>query len=93
MFLQTAFDLGLVGLAAYLAMLGIAVGSCWRIYRYGDATASVLAIGALAALAAYHGYGLADVVAIGAKPGVLWWALLAWIAALERTAIFQPAGE
>jgi putative inorganic carbon (HCO3(-)) transporter len=83
-FLQAAYDLGLPGLAAYLAVLWLAATSCWRAYRQGDAMVRSLAAGALAALAAYHVYGLADVVALGAKPGVLWWGLLAWIAALDR---------
>ncbi|GAI03639.1 unnamed protein product, partial [marine sediment metagenome] len=44
-----------------------------------------MGIGCLSSLVAAHVFGLTDVVALGAKPGVLWWTLLALIAALHRT--------
>jgi len=82
--LQTAYDLGVPGLVAYLALLFLALWMCWRIYRHGRGVPRALGIGCQSALIAYHVYGLTDVVAMGAKPGVLWWALLALIAALHR---------
>jgi putative inorganic carbon (HCO3(-)) transporter len=82
--LQTAYDLGVPGLVAYLALLFLALWMCWRIYRHGQGVPRALGIGCQSALIAYHVYGLTDVVAMGAKPGVLWWALLALIAALHR---------
>ena len=85
-FLQVAYDTGLVGLTAYLALVMIATATAWRVYRLADGAARGLAIGSLAALAAYHVYGLVDVVALGAKPGILWWALLAVIGVLPRMA-------
>ena len=85
-FLQMGYDLGLPGLAAYLVLLALAVHRAWRAYRLGVDPWRSLAIGALAALLGYHLYGLFDVVALGSKPGVLWWALLALIAALPTSA-------
>lgn len=86
-FLQAAYDLGVLGLVAYLAFLFLALRMCWQIRRHGQGVPRALAIGCLSALVAYHVYGLADVVAIGAKPGVLWWALMAFIAALHRLSL------
>ena len=88
--LQTAYDLGVPGLVAYLALLFLALWMCGRIYRHGQGVPRALGIGCQSALIAYHVYGLTDVVAMGAKPGVLWWALLALIAALHR---LVPLGE
>jgi putative inorganic carbon (HCO3(-)) transporter len=92
MFLQVAYDLGLPGLSAYLALLFLAAHMGWVAYRRSQGLPRALAVGSLAALLAYHLYGLTDVVALGSKPGVLWWALLALIAALHRlTSLKEPA--
>jgi hypothetical protein len=91
MFLQVAYDLGLPGLSAYLALLFLAAHMGWKVYRQSQGLPRALAVGSLAALLAYHLYGLTDVVALGSKPGVLWWALLALIAALQRlTSLKEP---
>jgi len=84
-FLQAAYDLGLPGLIAYVALLLLAVRMCWQVYRDARGVARAMGIGCLSSLVAAHVFGLTDVVALGAKPGVLWWALLALIAALHRT--------
>ena len=83
-FLQVAYDLGWPGLAAYLATLFLGARICWRVYRSSGGFPRALAIGGLSALVAYHVYGITDVVTLGSKPGVLWWALLALIAVLGR---------
>lgn len=84
-YLQAAFDFGVPGLVAYLALIVLALGVCWRVYRRSrDGLLRALAIGALASLVAYHIYGLGDVVALGAKPGVLFWGLLGLVAALAE---------
>ena len=41
-------------------------------------------MGALGRLVAIQVYGVVDVVALGAKPGVLWWGLLAFVAAMPH---------
>jgi putative inorganic carbon (HCO3(-)) transporter len=91
-FLQVAYDFGVPGLIAYLAILGQAARTAWQTYRRTDGLPRAWAAGALAALVAYHVYGLTDVVALGSKPGILWWGLVAWIAALGRISEQRPAG-
>ena len=80
-FLQIALDFGLPGLSAYLSLIGlyfflgfqlIVQRSEWRI----------MAIGLMMALAGFHVYGLVDTIAIGAKPGLLFWLLLGMMNAL-----------
>jgi hypothetical protein len=83
-FLQTALDLGLPGLVAYLALLGIALATCWRCARRGGPLVRATALGLAAGLVGLHVYGLADAVALGSKPGVAFWFALGLIAALPR---------
>ncbi|MHB1295991.1 MAG: O-antigen ligase family protein [Anaerolineae bacterium] len=91
-FLQVAFDLGLPGLVAYLALLLGAARICWGALRTngGGGLRAALAAGCLAALLASHVYGLTDVVALGSKPGVLWWGLLGLTALLRAPALSPP---
>ncbi|MHB0856556.1 MAG: O-antigen ligase family protein [Anaerolineae bacterium] len=88
-FLQVAFDLGLPGLVAYLALLLGAARTCWGALHLPapHGLRPTLAAGCLAALLAVHVYGLTDVVALGAKPGVLWWGLLGLVALLRAPAL------
>ena len=85
-FLQTALDLGLPGLIAYLALLGIAGATCWRCARHGAPLVRTTALGLAAGLVGLHVYGLADALALGSKPGVAFWFALGLIAALPRIA-------
>jgi putative inorganic carbon (HCO3(-)) transporter len=85
-FLQTALDLGLPGLIAYLALLGIAGATCWRCARHSDPLVRATALGLAAGLVGLHVYGLADALALGSKPGVAFWFALGLIAALPRIA-------
>jgi putative inorganic carbon (HCO3(-)) transporter len=85
-FLQTALDLGLPGLIAYLALLGVALATCWRCARRGGPLVRATALGLAAGLVGLHVYGLADAVALGSKPGVAFWFALGLIAALPRVA-------
>jgi O-antigen ligase len=86
-FLQMGFDTGIPGLLAYLAILLLATRECWLLARRGSWLYATLGMGALAALVASHVFGLTDVVALGAKPGVLWWGLLALIAVMPNHGI------
>jgi len=83
-FLQMGYDVGIPGLLAYLAILLLAGQRCWSIARREPGLYGALGMGALAALVASHVYGLVDVVALGAKPGVLWWGLLAFVGAMPH---------
>ena len=79
-FLQVAYDAGLVGLLGYLSLVASTVRTAWRGCRHGRGLSRATSLGGLCALVASHVYGLTDVVALGAKPGVLFWGLLALIA-------------
>jgi len=89
-FLQAGVDLGMPGLIAYLAIHISALAmmaSLWR--RMNElplplalSRAAILGLGG--GLAAHLLYGITDAVALGAKPGLLWWLLLALVAALFR---------
>ncbi len=83
-FLQTALDLGIPGLVAYLALLLVAGAVCWRVARGGDPLARPLAIGLAAGLLALHTYGMTDALALGSKPAVVFWFALGLIAAMGR---------
>lgn len=80
-FLQAALDLGLPGLIAFAALnLGAAwmLIQSWR--RSPTSVDRLLVLGLAAGLLAHALYGMVDTVALGAKPGVFWWALLGLIA-------------
>jgi putative inorganic carbon (HCO3(-)) transporter len=83
-FLQTALDLGLPGLVAYVALLGLALVICWRWARRGDRLYRAVSLGLAAGLIGLHAYGLTDAVALGSKPGVAFWMALGLVAVLER---------
>lgn len=83
-FLQTAADVGLPGLIAYVALLGLAAVVAWKF-------APRRGLPLLAALLALHLYGLTDAVALGSKPGIVFWAALGLLAALAAsTDVAQP---
>ena len=78
--LQVALDLGLPGLVAYLAVWWSTIVMLLQTLRHTARVApylQALALGLLGALAGSFGYGLTDTVALGARPGFLWWMLLA----------------
>ncbi|MCI0475637.1 MAG: O-antigen ligase family protein [Anaerolineales bacterium] len=87
-FLQAGLDLGVPGLIAFASLyVGAAMmlGAIWTRARalMPDAffvRAVVLGLGA--GLLAHLVYGMTDAVALGAKPGVLFWLLLGLIAGL-----------
>ena len=76
--LQTALDLGLPGLAAYLAIWVLALQGLARVFRMADSRATRgVAGGLMAGLVAYFGFGMTDAIALGAKVGILFWVVLA----------------
>lgn len=73
--LQAALDLGLPGLVGFLGLYIGALGMVFRTMRSGVAW-RLLALGILGGLLAHFIFGLIDAVALGAKPGFLFWWLL-----------------
>ena len=76
--LQVALDLGLPGLVAEAAVwLAAAVMLAQTVRRARGPGPRALAVGLLGALAGSFVYGLTDTIPLGARPGFLWWMLLA----------------
>jgi putative inorganic carbon (hco3(-)) transporter len=90
-FLQVALDVGLPGLIAYLALVGTALWVVWRVAQGSAGPYRWLALGIVGSLVAFHVYGLTDTVALGAKPGVAFWVLLALAAGVWS--ISQETGQ
>lgn len=88
-FLQTALDLGLPGLVVYLAILLVAATIGWRVARR-DAEFRAISLGLLAGLVSFHIFGLADAVALGAKPAVVFWFALGLLAAMNKRELAEP---
>lgn len=81
--LSAAVDLGLPGLIAYLSLWLGAGWTLWQTWRLTEARlVRVLALGMAGSLLAYFSYGITDAIALGTKPGILWWYLLGLITAL-----------
>jgi putative inorganic carbon (HCO3(-)) transporter len=95
-FLQAALDLGIPGMIAFLALYIGAfwmLADIWRTTRqpslnteHWSLVTRFLALGLGGGLLAHLLYGLTDAVALGAKPGVLFWMLLGLIVGLHRQA-------
>jgi putative inorganic carbon (HCO3(-)) transporter len=83
-FLQVALDLGLPGLAAYLALLALALRLGWQAARR-DPALRPWAWGLCAGLLALHAYGLADALAPGSKPALLFWLALGLLCAMPQS--------
>lgn len=82
-FLQVALDIGLPGLVAYVALLLLCATVGWQIARR-DPALRALSLGLVCSLAALHVYGLADALALGAKPAVLLWGILGFLSVMPR---------
>jgi putative inorganic carbon (HCO3(-)) transporter len=89
--LQTAAELGIPGLIAYLALW---MGATWLLWQSWPRAQQPLLRAAVAGIAAsllaYFVYGLLDAVALGARPGFLFWLLLALAAALPHLTTRLP---
>ena len=85
--LQTALDFGLPGLIAYLALwLGL-VGCLWRTGRSPLTPLQRNTLYGLAAtLTGYFAYGLFDTIALGARPGFIFWTLVGLVLGLHNAA-------
>ena len=91
-FLQAALDLGIPGLIAFVGLyigtilMLVEVWRTTRLHQTNDGYESVVTrcfvFGLGGGLIAHLLYGLTDTVALGAKPGLLFWILLGLIAGL-----------
>lgn len=76
--LQAALDLGIPGLIAYLSLWFLSITLLWQSWcQATDVTTRYVALGLLGSLTAGWFFGILDAIALGARPGFLWWLLLA----------------
>jgi putative inorganic carbon (HCO3(-)) transporter len=76
--LQVALDLGLPGLIAFVAIWLITLSLLINVIRNTrDRWLRAISIGIFGCLTAYSVYGMTDTIALGARPGFLFWTLLA----------------
>jgi putative inorganic carbon (HCO3(-)) transporter len=93
--LQAALDLGIPGLIAYSSIWIISAGLLWDGLRRESPAASSyrpLLTGLSGSLAAFWIFGIVDAIALGARPGFIWWLLIALISS-AYTAVYQSAAE
>jgi putative inorganic carbon (HCO3(-)) transporter len=84
-FLQTALDLGIIGLIAYVSLwigIGVALLQSWK--NSSSSLVQDLYLGLSGCLIAYFIYGVTDTVALGARPGFMFWSLLGLVIAGYR---------
>jgi len=83
--LQTALDLGIPGMIAYVGVWSAAAWMLAWVFRHsGNRLHRRIAIGLGAGLLAQFVYGINDAIPLGAKAGIFWWVALAISAALFR---------
>lgn len=83
-FLQVGVDLGIPGLIAYLSLLTAFGLMAWRVYQYSnDRVLQALAVGLFGGMLAHQVYGLTDAITLGAKPGIVLWAMMGLMAAID----------
>ncbi len=94
-FLQTALDLGLVGLGAYIALLMFVLRRGLDVARahHGDKWVRSIGIGAALSVVAVHAYGLLDAVSLGTKVGVFQWLSCGLVLAAWRIVGQEKAEE
>lgn len=95
LFLQVALDFGIPGLVAFLGTIWVVAKSLrdsW--FLANDHLTRAIVAGTGSGLLAYLGYSLTDTVALGAKPGVILWAILGLAVAQRKVlANVQPAPD
>ena len=74
LYLQTAMDLGVFGLAAYGGLIAFVLTRANRVIRHASSTlGAVAALGGALSLIVISLFGLGDAVALGAKVGLFQW--------------------
>jgi len=86
--LQAALDLGIPGLVAYLALWIVSAGLLVQVHRNSPVRAyRTMASGLGVGLIAHFMFGMADVIPLGAKVGILFWLTLALIVSLHQVSL------
>ncbi|HEX9988553.1 MAG TPA: O-antigen ligase family protein [Chloroflexia bacterium] len=85
-FLQAGLDLGLPGLIAFMSTWMVAAALAWATWRRRtDSWGRALSAGIMASLLCAFLFGLTDSVVMVAKPGFIFWVLLALLVALYNS--------
>lgn len=83
--LQTALDLGIPGLVAYVALLASAITMGVQVWRRSGVTwIRSSAQGLVCGIVAQQVFGITDAIALGAKVGIFFWVALGLLAAMHR---------
>lgn len=86
-FLQTALDIGILGLGAYCSVMGFLLVTADRVARGSCKLCQSAAVGAALSLVSVSMFGITDAVALGAKVGLLQWMAAGLILAARRTQV------
>ena len=88
LYLQVAVDLGLLGLIAFLAIIGLTIAQAWASFKVlqqtDDRIMQVLIVGLLAGFVSLLVHGLLDITVWGTRIAFMSWALMGLI-----TAVYQ----
>lgn len=93
--LQTALDIGLPGLIGYLSLwllsAGMIVRNLQRLTHLRAEQHSIyaLTVGLLGSLVAGWLFGLLDAISLGARPGFVWWLLIALCGGVHFLVMYQ----
>jgi putative inorganic carbon (HCO3(-)) transporter len=83
--LQTALDLGIPGLVAYVALLAVAITMGIQIWRRSkEYWIRSSAQGLVCGIVAQQVFGITDAIPLGAKVGIFFWVALGILAAMYR---------
>ena len=97
LFLQVAVDLGMPGLLAFLALFFASIVMAWQGYRKfrltDERALAGVALGLLGSLTGIFVHGMLDSVSWGAKPVIIFWAVMALCAVTYRLASGREEGS
>ena len=89
-FLQVALDLGLLGLIGFMALwFGAGYSIVYTIRHTRDAFIKVISLGIASCMIGYFVFAFSSIVALGAKPGVFFWWLLAMAVGIHQKTVRQ----
>lgn len=87
-FLEIAVEAGMIGMAAFLWLLTVTFGQCWRMLQQLREVQAVQAYWLMAAIATMVGmlvHGLVDTIWYRPQVSTLWWLMLALVASYYRS--------
>jgi putative inorganic carbon (hco3(-)) transporter len=86
LFLQTALDVGIPGLVAYLTVMLLAANMCWQLGQRAHDALSLVGLGLGGSLLGIHLFGSMDAIELGTRVGTFVWVALGILTAAHRLA-------